>query len=154
MTISRSRRNDNYKGYRPASNRNRKREDSRATFATDHRQLNDGNPLIVNFGINYASRSGAAVRGRRHPRLRHRETRYVSRDATNAARWYPFSFGVTFGFEPSAFPTQSCRCSPSPALEKNANVWESGDHADEIGPPTGGFNINQRCRVFAVVSRM
>src|SRR6266566_5161176 len=42
---------------------------------------------------------------------------------------YPLRCVTFFGLEPSAFTVQSCRCSLSPALEKNASVFESGDQA-------------------------
>src|SRR5437016_7799685 len=42
---------------------------------------------------------------------------------------YPFSFVIFFASEASPFTVQSCRWSLSPALEKNARVFESGDHA-------------------------
>src|SRR4029453_4154593 len=42
---------------------------------------------------------------------------------------YPFSFVIFFASEASLFTVQSCRWSLSPALEKNARVFESGDHA-------------------------
>src|SRR5260370_21118020 len=42
---------------------------------------------------------------------------------------YPFEFVICVGLEPFAFTVQSCRRSFSPALEKNASVLESGDHA-------------------------
>src|SRR5437667_11640465 len=42
---------------------------------------------------------------------------------------YPFRFVIFFGLELSAFTIQICRCSFSPALEKNASVLESGDQA-------------------------
>src|SRR5215469_3055813 len=42
---------------------------------------------------------------------------------------YPFRLVIFFGFKPSALTIQSCRCAFSPALEKNASVLESGDHA-------------------------
>src|SRR5437016_11772878 len=42
---------------------------------------------------------------------------------------YPFRFVILLGSEPSAFTVQSCRCSLSPALEKTASVFESGDQA-------------------------
>src|SRR5260370_22304408 len=42
---------------------------------------------------------------------------------------YPFEFVICVGLEPLTFTVQSCRCSFSPALEKNASVSESGDHA-------------------------
>src|SRR5437773_10283567 len=41
---------------------------------------------------------------------------------------YPFKFVIFLGLEPLAFTVQSCRCSFSPPLEKNASVLESGDH--------------------------
>src|SRR6267154_5905372 len=42
---------------------------------------------------------------------------------------YPFRFVILLGSELSALTIQSCRCAFSPALEKNASVLESGDHA-------------------------
>src|SRR5207247_11442588 len=42
---------------------------------------------------------------------------------------YPFSFVIFFVSEASLFTVQSCRCSLSPALEKNASVFDSGDHS-------------------------
>src|SRR6266581_753725 len=42
---------------------------------------------------------------------------------------YPFRFVTFFGLEPSALTVHSCRCAFSPALEKNVNILESGDHA-------------------------
>src|SRR5882672_4981030 len=41
---------------------------------------------------------------------------------------YPISFVIFFASEASPFTVQSCRWSLSPALEKNARVFESGDH--------------------------
>src|SRR6266850_7747613 len=41
---------------------------------------------------------------------------------------YPFRLPIFFAPEPSLFTVQSCRWSLSPALEKNARVFESGDH--------------------------
>src|SRR5205085_12063652 len=42
---------------------------------------------------------------------------------------YPLRCVISFGLEPSAFTVQSCRCSFSPAAEKNASALESGDQA-------------------------
>src|SRR6266545_7659795 len=42
---------------------------------------------------------------------------------------YPLSFVIFFASEASPFTVQSCRWSFSPALEKNATVFESRDHA-------------------------
>src|SRR5215475_15773841 len=42
---------------------------------------------------------------------------------------YPFRFVIFFASETSAFTVHSCRWSLSLALEKNARVFESGDHA-------------------------
>src|SRR5215813_1076784 len=42
---------------------------------------------------------------------------------------YPFRLVIFFAPEPSAFTVQSCRCSLSLGLEKNASVFESRDHA-------------------------
>src|SRR6516165_2112052 len=42
---------------------------------------------------------------------------------------YPFRLVILFAPEPSTFTVHSCRWSLSPALEKNASVFESGDHA-------------------------
>src|SRR3954452_25286615 len=42
---------------------------------------------------------------------------------------YPFRLVIFFASEASLFTVQSCRWSLSPALEKNARVFESGDHA-------------------------
>src|SRR5262245_50285959 len=42
---------------------------------------------------------------------------------------YPFRLVIFFAPEPLAFTVQSCRCSLSLALEKNASVLESGDQA-------------------------
>src|SRR5215813_6385448 len=41
---------------------------------------------------------------------------------------YPFNFVIFFASETSAFTVHSCRWSLSLALEKNARVFESGDH--------------------------
>src|SRR5215472_18881211 len=41
---------------------------------------------------------------------------------------YPFKLVIFFAPEPLAFTVQSCRCSLSLALEKNASIFESGDH--------------------------
>src|SRR5205814_7332877 len=42
---------------------------------------------------------------------------------------YPFRCVIFLGSEPSAFTLQSWAWSFSPALEKNARLLESGDHA-------------------------
>src|SRR5437763_5085006 len=42
---------------------------------------------------------------------------------------YPFRLVILFASEASLFTAQSCRWSLSPALEKNARVFESGDQA-------------------------
>src|SRR5262245_51688149 len=42
---------------------------------------------------------------------------------------YPSRLLIFFAPEASFFTVQSCRWSLSPALEKNARVFESGDHA-------------------------
>src|SRR5436190_22060854 len=55
---------------------------------------------------------------------------------------YPFSFVIFFASEASPFTVQSCRWSLSPALEKNARVFESGDHARSksvLSPVIGSF---------------
>src|SRR6266513_3712454 len=55
---------------------------------------------------------------------------------------YPFSFVIFFASEASPFPVQSCRWSLSPALEKNASVFESGDHVGSksvLSPVIGSF---------------
>src|SRR4249919_611383 len=42
---------------------------------------------------------------------------------------YPVRFVIVFASEASLFTVQSCRWPLSPALEKNARVFESGDQA-------------------------
>src|SRR5260370_22080331 len=42
---------------------------------------------------------------------------------------YPLNLVSFFGVKPSALTVQSCFWSFSPAVEKNASVLESGDHA-------------------------
>src|SRR6266480_5747124 len=55
---------------------------------------------------------------------------------------YPSSFVIFFVSEASPFTVQSCRWSLSPALEKNASVFESEDHTRSksvLSPVIGSF---------------
>src|SRR5438552_12820634 len=69
---------------------------------------------------------------------------------------YPFSFVIFFVSEASPFTVQSCRWSLSPALEKNARVFESGDHAGSksvLSPPVIG-RLMSLAGAFPEVSRI
>src|ERR1700746_2460550 len=52
---------------------------------------------------------------------------------------YPFRLVISFAPVPSAFTVQSWRWSFVPALEKNAIVLESGDHAGSKSILSAGF---------------
>src|SRR5215475_12680832 len=67
---------------------------------------------------------------------------------------YPFKLVIFFGPEPSAFTVQSWRWSFVPALEKNASVLESGDHAGSksvLSPVIG--SLMSLADAFSEVSR-
>src|SRR5207248_9431708 len=54
----------------------------------------------------------------------------------------PSSFVILFASEASPLTVHSCRWSLSPALDKNASVFESGDHArskSALSPVIGSF---------------
>ena len=68
---------------------------------------------------------------------------------------YPFSFVIFFGSEASPFTVQSCLWSLSPALEKNARVFEFGDHARSksvLSPVIG--SLTSLAGAFPEVSRI
>src|SRR6188472_2873210 len=68
---------------------------------------------------------------------------------------YPVRFVIFFGSEASLFTVQSCRWPLSPALEKNATVFESGDHARSksfLSPVIG--SLTSLAGAFPEVSRM
>src|SRR4030095_16948196 len=68
---------------------------------------------------------------------------------------YPSSFVIFFASEASLFTVQSCRCSLSPVLEKNASVCESGDHAgskSDLSPVIG--SLTSLAGAFSEVSRI
>src|SRR6266403_3994994 len=68
---------------------------------------------------------------------------------------YPFRLPIFFAPEPSLFTVQSCRWSLSPALEKNARVFESGDHEGSksvLSPVTG--SVTSFAGAFPEVSRI
>src|SRR5215467_14642853 len=68
---------------------------------------------------------------------------------------YPFRFVIFFGSEPSALTIQSWRWSLSPALEKNARVFESGDHAGSksvLSPVLG--SLTSLAGALLAISRM
>src|SRR5262245_13923458 len=68
---------------------------------------------------------------------------------------YPFRLVIFFAPEPSAFTVQSWRWSFVPALEKNARVFESGDHAGSksvLSPLLG--SLTSLAGTFPEVSRI
>src|SRR5436190_23919417 len=67
---------------------------------------------------------------------------------------YPLRLVIFFAPEPSELTSQSCRWSFLPPLEKNASVFESGDHAGSksvLSPVMG--SLTSLAGAFAEVSR-